>query len=166
MERFASREPTDGGGSSPPTQTQESRPGWVCGRHPPHPCCAAVLWVPHTHPGWGLWAWWGRHCGVGGHSPRWEGLSAEPCPHSLAGAQILQVEAAALLHHLHHLLHRRLCLFPPQLVLQTWRYGHSWEWGSRGVPALPSDLLCFLLQCTLSSLSWSTWWSSPTWPST
>ncbi|XP_040516112.1 post-GPI attachment to proteins factor 2 isoform X5 [Gallus gallus] len=65
------------------------------------------------------------------------------------GAQILQVEAAVLLHHLHHLLHRRLCLFPPQLVLQTWSVHYLRFPGVRGgllQHGLPHDSLLGLRQ--------------------
>ncbi|XP_019467923.1 post-GPI attachment to proteins factor 2 isoform X4 [Meleagris gallopavo] len=65
------------------------------------------------------------------------------------GAQILQVETAALLHHLHHLLHCRLCLFPPQLVLQTWSVHHLRFPGVRGgllQHGLPHDSLLGLQQ--------------------
>uniref|UniRef100_A0A8C9F7H8 Acyltransferase PGAP2 n=1 Tax=Pavo cristatus TaxID=9049 RepID=A0A8C9F7H8_PAVCR len=65
------------------------------------------------------------------------------------GAQILQVEAAALLHHLRHLLHRRLRLFPPQLVLQTRSVHHLRFPGVRGgglQHGLPHDGLLGLRQ--------------------
>ncbi|XP_069737799.1 post-GPI attachment to proteins factor 2 isoform X2 [Phaenicophaeus curvirostris] len=65
------------------------------------------------------------------------------------GAQVIQVEAAALLLHLHHLCICRMCLFPPQLVLRPWSVHHLRLPGVPGRPlqhGLPHDCLLGLRQ--------------------
>ncbi|XP_059696222.1 post-GPI attachment to proteins factor 2 isoform X1 [Haemorhous mexicanus] len=65
------------------------------------------------------------------------------------GAQVVQVEAAALLLHLHHVRVRRVRLLPPQLVLRPWSVHCLRLPGVPGCPlqhGLPHDCLLGLRQ--------------------
>ncbi|KAM9602290.1 post-GPI attachment to proteins factor 2 isoform 7-T7 [Morphnus guianensis] len=65
------------------------------------------------------------------------------------GAQVVQVEAAVLLLHLHHVCVCRVRLLPPQLVLQPWSVHHLRLPGVPGCPlqhGLPHDCLLGLRQ--------------------
>ncbi|XP_064503297.1 post-GPI attachment to proteins factor 2 isoform X1 [Pseudopipra pipra] len=65
------------------------------------------------------------------------------------GAQVVQVEAAALLLHLHHVRVRRVCVFPPQLVLRPRSVHRLRLPGVPGRPVqhgLPHDCLLGLRQ--------------------
>ncbi|XP_075347505.1 acyltransferase PGAP2 isoform X1 [Mycteria americana] len=65
------------------------------------------------------------------------------------GAQVVQVEAAALLLHLHHVCVCRMRLLPPQLVLRPWSVHRLRRPGVPGCPlqhGLPHDCLLGLRQ--------------------